>query len=77
MRCDARSNGQEIKHSGSASGEEAYHITANLDKNVQIDTVWTRPASAPGCKYGTGEDGGFSIFGKEKSEEKRDAIVVQ
>jgi hypothetical protein len=64
---------QEVKHTGSAAGEEAYAITANLDKGVQITATFTRAADAPGFKYGEGEKGGFSFLGKDKT----DGFVVQ
>lgn len=64
---------QEIKHSGSPTGEEQYVVTANLDKSVQISATFKRPADAPGFKYGQGEKGGYSYFGKDK----KDGLVVQ
>ena len=64
---------QDIRHTGSAAGEEAYAITANLDKNVQITATFTRPADAPGFKYGQGDKGGFSYLGKDKT----DGFVIQ
>ncbi|WWC89211.1 uncharacterized protein L201_004129 [Kwoniella dendrophila CBS 6074] len=66
----------EIKHSGSPTTEETYHITANLDKNVQLDVTFTRPSEAPGFKYGQGSQGGISTFGKDREESKRDGFVV-
>ncbi len=68
---------QEIKQSGSPSGAEAYHITATLDKTTQISVTFDRPADAPGFKYGAGPDGGFSVFGADRAEGKRDGVVVQ
>ncbi|WVR06944.1 hypothetical protein IAU60_003980 [Kwoniella sp. DSM 27419] len=66
----------EIKHSGSPTTEEVYHITATLDKSVHFDLTFTRPADAPGFKYGKGPQGGISTFGKEQDESKRDGFVV-
>lgn len=68
----------EIRHSGSASGEEAYHITAKLDQEVQLDVTFTRPADMPGCKLGSGPEGGFSYLGgKDRNDGKRDGSIVQ
>lgn len=67
---------QEIKHTGTPSGEEKYAITANLDNSVQISVTFTKPASAPGFKLGQGENGGFSFFGTSTEEGKRDGLVV-
>jgi hypothetical protein len=64
---------QEIKHTGTAAGSEAYAVTANLDKSVQITATFTRPADAPGFKYGAGEKGGFSYLGKDQT----DGFVIQ
>lgn len=58
----------DIKHTGTAAGEESYAITANLDKTVQITATFTRPSDAPGFKYGQGEKGGFSYLGKDKTD---------
>ncbi|RXK37072.1 hypothetical protein M231_05660 [Tremella mesenterica] len=58
----------DIKHTGAASGEESYHIVAHLDKHVQFDLVFRRPAEAPGVKFGAGEMGGISTFGKDKED---------
>ncbi|KAI9639430.1 oxidative stress survival, Svf1-like protein [Dioszegia hungarica] len=65
----------EIKHTGSPTTEESYRITANLDKTVQIDIMFTRPADSPGFKLGKGPGGGVSVFGKDASESKRDGII--
>ena len=70
-------NEQEIRHEGSATGAESYSITANLDKTVQISIKFDRPANAPGFKFGEGEAGGFSTFGKDREDGKRDGLVVQ
>lgn len=64
---------KDIKHTGTAAGEESYAITANLDKTVQITATFTRPSDAPGFKYGQGEKGGFSYLGKDKT----DGFVIQ
>ncbi|BEJ16373.1 hypothetical protein CspHIS471_0509780 [Cutaneotrichosporon sp. HIS471] len=64
-----------VQNAGSADGEETYTITANLDNQVQLDLVYTKPANALGFKYGQGEDGGYSIFGKEKPIDKREGFV--
>lgn len=74
-RRGCKANEFEIKHSGSPETEETYSITGSLDKTVQISLEFTRPASAPGFKYGDGEDGGFSTFGKEQGE-KKDGMVI-
>ncbi len=68
---------QEVKHSGSPTTEESYTITASLDKTVQISVTFTKPANAPGFKFGAGENGGMSTFGKEQADGKRDGYVVQ
>jgi hypothetical protein len=39
--------------------------------------TFTRPADAPGFKLGEGEAGGFSYFGKDPSDTKRDGYVIQ
>lgn len=67
---------QEIKHTGTPETEESYAITAHLDKNVQINITFTKPADAPGAKYGTGEQAGYSNFGSNDPT-KRDAFVIQ
>ncbi|WWC70096.1 uncharacterized protein I206_104043 [Kwoniella pini CBS 10737] len=66
----------EIKHTGSPKTEESYHITAKLDKNVTLDLTFTRPANAPGFKFGQGAQGGISTFGKDRTDSKRDGFVV-
>ncbi|KAK1924293.1 oxidative stress survival, Svf1-like protein [Papiliotrema laurentii] len=66
----------EVKHEGSANGTETYTITGALDKNVQLNVTLTRPADAPGFKFGEGPDGGFSTFGKSREDGKRDGLVV-
>jgi hypothetical protein len=68
----SKSDTFEIKHTGTATTEEKYHITATLDKAVVIDVTFTKPANAPGWKYGDG----YSNFGAN-NEEKRDAYVIQ
>lgn len=68
---------QEIKNEGSATGAETYSITANLDKSAQISIKFERPANSPGFKFGEGPGAGFSTFGKEKEDGKRDGLVVQ
>lgn len=60
---------KEVKHTGSATGEEAYAITATLDKDVQINVTFTKPASAPGYKYGTGAGGGISTFNHKEPKD--------
>ncbi|KAL1411395.1 putative cell survival pathways protein [Vanrija albida] len=72
----SKSDAFEIKHTGTSAGEEVYELNANLDKTVQLNVKWTRPASAPGCKYGEGEGGGYSTFGRDRSVEKRDGFIV-
>lgn len=74
---DSKLTGQEVKHEGSANGTETYTITGALDKNVQLNVTLTRPADAPGFKFGEGPDGGFSTFGKSREDGKRDGLVVQ
>lgn len=66
-----------MQNAGSAGGEESYTITADLDKQVQINVTYTKPASALGFKYGQGEDGGYSIFGKDKHIDHREGFVFQ
>ncbi|WWC94309.1 hypothetical protein V866_001151 [Kwoniella sp. B9012] len=66
----------EIKHTGSPTTEEVYHIVADLDKNVHLDVKFTKPAEAPGFKFGQGAQGGISTFGKDREEAKRDGFVV-
>lgn len=61
----SKANEFDIKHSGSPTGSETYTINATLDKTTQINVVFTRPENAPGFKYGNGEDGGYSKFGKK------------
>lgn len=73
---NSHSDSFNIKHSGSATSEEAYHVTAKLDKDVVIDVTFTKPASALGYKEGPGVNGGFSNFGSPDPE-KRAAYVVQ
>ena len=68
---------QEVKHTGTPEEDEVYTITANLDKNIQISLTFTKPAAAPGFKYGAGEDGGISTFGKDREDGKRDGFMVQ
>lgn len=65
-----KTNEFEIKHTGSSSpgSSETYTIHANLDKTTQISIVYLRPESAPGFKYGAGEEGGYSRFGKERGD---------
>ncbi|TXT09004.1 hypothetical protein VHUM_02478 [Vanrija humicola] len=72
----SKSDTFEIKHTGTTTTEEVYEITANLDKTVQLNVKWTRPASAPGAKYGPGENGGYSVYGRDRSAEKRDGFIV-
>lgn len=68
----------EIKHTGTAAGEENYHVSAKLDQDVQIDVNFTRPQGMPGCKLGEGRDGGFSYLGgKDRNDPKRDGYIVQ
>ncbi|RSH87266.1 putative cell survival pathways protein [Saitozyma podzolica] len=79
LKTDGRSSKTdafEVVQSGSPTTEETYKITANLDKTVQISVTYTRPADAPGFKLGDGPDGGFSFFGKDPSDGKRDGLVV-
>jgi hypothetical protein len=59
------------------TSEEKYEITANLDKAVQVSVTFTRPADAPGFKFGEGPQGGISTFGTAQEEGKRDGFVVQ
>jgi hypothetical protein len=66
---------QNVQNAGSANGEESYTITADLDKQVQLNVTYTKPANALGFKYGQGEDGGYSIFGKDKHFDKREGFV--
>lgn len=68
---------QEVKHTGSPTTEESYRITANLDKTVQVDITFTRPADAPGFKLGKGPGGGVNVFGKDTAENKRDGMISQ
>jgi len=77
-RRSCKANEFEIKHSGSPSGEESYTITGSLDKEktVLVNLTFTRPADSPGFKYGDGPDGGFSVFGKDRAEGKRDGMVI-
>jgi len=72
-----KSDSFEIKHSVSPSSEEKYEITASLDKSVQLSVTFTRPAEAPGFKYGEGPMGGISTFGTAQEEGKRDGFAVQ
>lgn len=44
-------------------GAEQYDITAKLDDDVQLMYTLTRPSSARGWKFGSGDKGGFSYFG--------------
>ncbi|RSH79877.1 putative cell survival pathways protein [Apiotrichum porosum] len=73
--CSSKSDAFEIKHTGTPETEESYAITAHLDKNVQINITFTKPADAPGAKYGTGEQAGYSNFGSNDPT-KRDAFVI-
>ncbi|WVO16105.1 hypothetical protein L204_103772 [Cryptococcus depauperatus] len=63
-----------IKHSGSPDTSEKYAITASLDKDVQISIELNKPSEAPGFKLGSGPEGGYSIFGKDKA--KKDGHVI-
>ncbi|WRT66479.1 uncharacterized protein IL334_003438 [Kwoniella shivajii] len=72
----AKSDQFEVKHSGSPTTEESYHIIATLDKDVKFDVKFVRPAEAPGFKFGAGAQGGFSTFGKERQDAKRDGFVI-
>jgi len=68
---------QEIKHEGTAATTETYTISSSSDKNVQVNLSFTRPADAPGFRFGEGGSEGFSTFGKSREEGKSDGIVVQ
>src|SRR5258708_15679919 len=46
---------------------ESYSITANLDNELQIMLVVSRPTSIPGYKLGKGPKGGFSYFGADEN----------
>jgi hypothetical protein len=53
---------------------ETYTISANLDKDLQISVVVSRPNAVPGFKLGQGPKGGFSYFGHDI--EKPEGYVV-
>ncbi|ORY32787.1 oxidative stress survival, Svf1-like protein [Naematelia encephala] len=72
----SKSDQYEIKHTGTSKTEEKYDITASLDKHVQLSITVTKPASAPGFKFGQGKDGGISTFGQDREDGKRDGFVV-
>lgn len=69
----------EIKHTGGPGEEESeeYEINATLENTCKIAVKFTRPAGAPGFKFGEGPQGGYSVFGKETAEGKRDGMVIQ
>jgi hypothetical protein len=68
---------QEVKHTGTPTTEEVYDITASLDKTCQVTLKLTKPADAPGFKLGAGPEGGYTTFGKDRTESKRDGFVIQ
>jgi len=46
---------------------ESYSITANLDSELRVLLVVSRPTSIPGYKLGKGPKGGFSYFGADQN----------
>jgi hypothetical protein len=38
--------------------------------------TFTKPASAPGFKFGNGDKGGYSIFGTSTEDGKRDGFAI-
>lgn len=44
-------------------GSESYTIDANMDTDLQLSYTYTRPASCPGWKLGSGPEGSKSYFG--------------
>ncbi|KAF8340564.1 oxidative stress survival, Svf1-like protein [Cantharellus anzutake] len=46
---------------------ESYTISANVDAELQITLVVSRPALIPGFKLGKGPKGGFSYFGADEN----------
>jgi len=68
---NSKSDAFEIKHTGTTTTEEVYHITATL-KDVLVDVKFTKLANAAGWKYGDG----YSNFGSQDPH-KRDAFVIQ
>ena len=46
---------------------ESYTISANVDNDLQIALVVSRPATIAGFKLGSGSKGGFSYFGTDEA----------
>jgi hypothetical protein len=59
-----------------AGPPDSYTISARLGDDVQIAFTVTRDEAVSGWKVGNDADGGFSYFGVDKEEGKRDGYVV-
>jgi hypothetical protein len=67
----SRSDSFTITHAttpGDAQFAESYTISANVDKDLQIALVVSRPAAIAGFKLGNGPKGGFSYFGADPAK---------